>query len=131
MSGDGSFELTPAQRDNLKHYIQSGGFLVASAGCGSEAWAASLRTEIAAIFPNFKLKPLAMDHPVFHTVYDIHMLGTNLGGIAAPLEGLEMDGKIVMVLSPDGLNDTQKPAPVAAAAAARKSTRPATSMSTC
>lgn len=107
MSGEGRFTLTPVQRQNLRNYLQAGGFLLASSGCSSEPWQESFRREIALVFPELSLKTLPFDHPVFHSVYDISELrckGTHL----AHLEGLEIDGKLALIFSPDGLNDTAK-----------------------
>jgi hypothetical protein len=105
MSGEGSFSLTAAQRSNLREYLQAGGFVVASSGCSSSPWRDSFRREIAALFPEVSLEPLDFSHPVFHTVYDISELKCK-GSHRAHLEGLEIDGKIALIFSPDGLNDT-------------------------
>ena len=105
MTGEGAFTLPPEQRANLRSYLTRGGFLVASAGCSSNEWDASFRAEIRAMFPELSLKKVPMTHAVFHTVYDISKLPTTHGHEGA-LEGLEIDGRIVMVYSPEGLNDT-------------------------
>lgn len=110
MTGEGQFELTEAQRINMRNYLENGGFVIASAGCSSEEWKASFRREIARVFPDVPLKPLETSHPVFHTVYDITELRCK-GTHRAHLEGLEIDGKAVMIFSPDGLNDTGKAGP--------------------
>ncbi|KKK90983.1 hypothetical protein LCGC14_2717540, partial [marine sediment metagenome] len=110
MTGEGAFSLTPAQRRNLRNYVSRGGFLVASAGCSSSAWDASFRSEIHKIFPDLKLKRLPMSHPIFHTVYDIKSL-TNKRSSSTYLEALEIDKKIVLVYSKDGLNDTANAGP--------------------
>jgi hypothetical protein len=107
MTGEDGFALTDAQRVNLRNYLTNGGFIVASAGCSSSGWASSFRTEIAQVFPELRLSPLDQSHPVFHTVYDIQKLDCKKRG-AAHLEGLEIDGKIVLIFSSDGLNDTAK-----------------------
>lgn len=105
MTGEGAFTLTDAERKNLRRYLQRGGFLLASAGCSSTPWDQSFRAEIAKVFPDRRLVKLEMTHPVFHTVKDIDKLRlkhtTN-----AKLEGLEIDGRIVMIYSEQGLNDT-------------------------
>ncbi|MDA0659104.1 MAG: DUF4159 domain-containing protein [Planctomycetota bacterium] len=105
MSGEDTFELTAQQRDNLRSYLTGGGFLVASAGCSDDEWAESFRREIQHVFPELQLKPIDPSHPIFHTVYDIDRLDCKRGD-TTQLEALEMDGKIVLVFSPDGLNDT-------------------------
>ena len=109
MTGEGSFRLTDVQRENLRSYVTRGGFLVASAGCSSSAWDASFRAEIRRIFPDRKLEKLPMSHPIFHTVYDISVLKTKKAN--ARLDAMEIDGKIVLVYSSEGLNDTQNAGP--------------------
>lgn len=106
MTGEGAFTLTAEQRRNLREYLIGGGFLLASAGCSSEPWDSSFRREIAAVFPEAPLEILPMDHPVFKTIYEIKELKTKKIGSAPRLEGLIWQGRIVMVYSKDGLNDT-------------------------
>jgi hypothetical protein len=108
MTGEGAFTLTQSQRDNLRSYLSNGGFLVASAGCSSAPWSSSFLSEIAIVFPELKLTRLEQSHPVFHTIYDIDRLDCKKSSGQAHLEGLEIDGKIVLVFSRDGLNDTAK-----------------------
>jgi hypothetical protein len=108
MTGEGEFTLTQPQRVNLRNYLSNGGFIVASAGCSSRPWTSSFRSEMSAIFPELKLSPLDATHPVFHTVYDIDRLDCKKSAGEAHLEGLEIDGKIVLIFSSDGLNDTSK-----------------------
>lgn len=104
MTGEGAFTLTEDERDNLKRYLERGGFLLASAGCSSEPWDTSFRREIKTIYPERKLEVIPADSDVFHTVYEITSLKTK--GAEATLQGLTIGGKIVMIYSSDGLNDT-------------------------
>ncbi len=110
MTGEGAFALTEAQRENLKNYLTRGGFLVASAGCSSPEWAASFKREIKAIFPTIEMKKLEMSHEIFRTVYEIKEL-TAKRNTTPYLSGLEIDGKIVVVFTEDGLNDTANAGP--------------------
>ena len=107
MTGEGSFVLSKGERDKLRDYLTRGGFLLASAGCSSKPWDGAFRREVRRIFPNKKLKPIPMTHPIFRTVFKIDRIDLKS---AVPgkvlLEGLEIDGKIVMIYSPQGLNDT-------------------------
>lgn len=105
MTGEGSFTLTSEQRSNMRDYLQAGGFIVASAGCSSQPWRDSFLRELAQVFPELSLQRLDFSHPIFHTVYDIDELKCK-GSHRAHLEGLEIDGKIVLIFSADGLNDT-------------------------
>ena len=47
-----------------------------------------------------------MDHPIFHTVYDIHELAAGHRK-PKPLEGISINGRLGVLYSQDGLNDTQ------------------------
>jgi hypothetical protein len=48
-----------------------------------------------------------MEHPVFHTVYDINELQSSHGGQIHPLEGISIGGRLGVLYSQDGLNDTE------------------------
>ncbi len=106
MTGEGTFTLPEKERKNLKSYLLRGGFLLASAGCSSKEWDKSFRREMSRIFPDSKLQKIEMSHPMFHTVFDIDRIKLKKGG-NTKLEGLVMDGKIVVIYSSEGLNDTQ------------------------
>ena len=105
MTGEGEFTLLDKERQMLKAYLSRGGFLLASAGCSSIEWDRSFRKEIDRIFPDNKMKKISMFHPIFHTVYEIESISLKRGG-TTQLEGLEIDGKIVLIYSSEGLNDT-------------------------
>ena len=106
MTGEGAFRLSEPQRTSLRNYLVGGGFVVASAGCSSPEWSSSFRREIRETFPDLKLTRLDLSHPIFHTVYDITRLDLTKSRGQTGLEGLTIDGKIVLVFSADGLNDT-------------------------
>jgi hypothetical protein len=103
MTGEGRFVLTESQRANLRSYLNFGGFVVASAGCSCPRWGQSFRQEIAAVFPEVEMREIPPSHPLFSTVYPIEKLPSRVS-----LQGLEIDGRIVLVFSPDGLNDTKE-----------------------
>jgi hypothetical protein len=107
MSGEGAFTLTGSERANLGFYLENGGFLVASAGCSSKNWQESFTQEILNILPTRKMVQLEADHPIFHTVSDVTTSQYTSGDSKFPdLYGIEIDGRVVLVYSPDGLNDT-------------------------
>jgi hypothetical protein len=105
MTGEGAFQLSPQERQNLKQFVERGGFLLASSGCSSPEWDRSFRKEMATVFPDLRLTPLGMEHPVFHTVYDIAELKAKHGE-PKPVEGISIRGRLGVLYSPDGLNDT-------------------------
>ncbi|MBW8017336.1 MAG: DUF4159 domain-containing protein [Planctomycetes bacterium] len=105
MTGEGVFKLLEKERQVLKSYLTRGGFLLASAGCSSKEWDRSFRLEIKKIFPDKKMTKITLSHPIFHSVFDVSAIKLKKGG-KTHLEGLVIDGKIVMIYSPEGLNDT-------------------------
>lgn len=112
MTGEGRFELTDLQRQNMADYLNAGGFIIASAGCSSRPWNQSFEREVKQLFPHRELETLEADHPVFHTVYDINESQYKSGESKLPdLRGLNIDGRTVLIWSPDGLNDTANAGP--------------------
>lgn len=105
MTGEGDFTLSDPERENLRQYIEGGGFLLASAGCSSVEWDRAFRRELAAVFPKTPVQPLGLEHPVFHTVYEIKELLAKHGK-PRPLEGVTVGGRLGVLYSRDGLNDT-------------------------
>jgi Domain of unknown function (DUF4159) len=105
MTGEGSFALLDIERQNLRKFIEGGGFLLASAGCSSPDWDRSFRSEMARIFPDHGMQEIPMTHPIFHTVYDITQLD-GLHSTPRPLEGISIGSRLGVLYSVDGLNDT-------------------------
>ncbi len=105
MTGEGGFQLTDAERENFVNYVRRGGMVLASASCSSKDWEQSFRKEMALMFPEEPLETIGMDHPIFHTVYDIHELQAGHRQ-PQPLEGVTIGGRLGVIYSQDGLNDT-------------------------
>lgn len=106
MTGEGLFNLLEEERLNLRAYLERGGFLLASAGCSSKEWDQSFRREIKKVFPELELVKIPMEHKIFKTVFDVTSVRLKKSQGTASLEGLEIDGRIVLIYSPEGLNDT-------------------------
>ena len=107
MTGEKNFLFTIKERKNLKEYLTKGGFLLASAGCSNKKFDKSFRMEIKRIFPKNKLAAIKMTHPLFRTVNKIKKLNIKSETTTkVQLEGLTLNGKLVMVYSPHGLNNT-------------------------
>lgn len=112
MTGEGNFTLSKDQRETLKEYLSYGGFVIASAGCSSRPWNESFKNEMTTIFPDAELVKLDADHAIYHTVYDITSSKYKSGANKLPeLHALEIEGRVVMVWSPDGLNDSGNAGP--------------------
>ncbi len=106
MSGNENFSLTDKERKQLRQYLTAGGFLLVSPGCSDEKWDKSFRQEMKLCFPEFPLQKIPMSHPVFSVVNPIPQL-TEKHGKPAALEGLEINGRLVLVYSKEGLNDVE------------------------
>lgn len=103
-SGEGNFSLSGGERENLRRFLEQGGFMVASPGCSDSAWDKAFRRELSVIFPDEEMKEVPMTHPAFATVYQIDRL-TDKKGNSAKVEGLFLNGRLALVHSPEGLND--------------------------
>ncbi|MFA7233978.1 MAG: DUF4159 domain-containing protein [Terrimicrobiaceae bacterium] len=106
MTGEADFHLAGKERENLKRYLENGGFLLASAGCSSKNFDEAFRREMRAVFPGKEWKPLPKDSPIFRTVYKIDRLDLKAPAEEPGLLAMERGGKIVAVYSPHGLNNT-------------------------
>lgn len=105
MTGEGAFELSAAEVDRLGTYLRGGGFVLASAGCSSDAWAASMERAIERSLPGAHLQELSPEHPVFHACFDVSEF-TSRKRKPARLYGIEIEGRLALLYSPQGLNDT-------------------------
>lgn len=109
MSGESAFTLSEQEKRNLKTYVERGGFILASAGCSSAPWSQSFREVAAELFGEDSMQPLAMDHPLFHTLFEIEKIELTKSKRVDdphPIYGIELDGALRVVFSPLGLNDT-------------------------
>lgn len=106
MTGEGDFRLHETERTNLKAYFLGGGFLLASAGCSSKEWDAAFRREMKGILPENPMQSVPPNHAIFHTVFPIEKLDLAKSSGTASLEGMEVNGKYVLIYSRHGLNDT-------------------------
>jgi hypothetical protein len=67
--GTGPLELTKEQKENLKEYVNQGGFLFAEAcdgdGCDGESFRQSFEDLMQELFPESPLRELPPDHAVW------------------------------------------------------------------
>ena len=112
MGGTGGFELSEEERERLGAYLRRGGFVLASAGCSDAGWGASFAGVIEGVFGEGALRPVGLDHPVFHMVYEVERLTTRRGGVPGEVYGLWIGGeegeggRLAVLFSPTGLHDT-------------------------
>jgi hypothetical protein len=117
MHGRRAFSFTAAERKALKDYLDRGGFLFADAICANKDFAASLRKELKAIYPDAQFTRIPPSHAMFTEEFhgfnlasvelrdpqiraDNDPLTAKLVKTTPLLEGLEIDGRIAVVLSP-------------------------------
>ncbi len=105
-TGTGDFKLTEKERENLRSYLRRGGFLVASPGCSDKEWNRAFLREIEGVFPDVKLETIPMTHPIFDIIHKVPKLTLTKSSGTTMLKGLTIDGRLALVFSPDGLNDT-------------------------
>jgi hypothetical protein len=117
MHGRRSFRFSAAERKALKEYLDNGGFLFADAICASPEFASALREEMKAIYPDAQFTRIPPSHPMFTDEFhgftlssvelrdpqiraDNDPLTAKLVRTTPLLEGLEVDGRIAVILSP-------------------------------
>jgi hypothetical protein len=105
-SGEGAFELSASETMHLAQYIRRGGFVLASAGCSNHAWAVSFERAMKLAMPDAPLRELPPEHPLFQTVFKLDDL-TSRRGTPCKIMGVELDGRLCVLYSPQGLNDTR------------------------
>ena len=109
MTGHYHFELSEREIAGLVAHLRRGGFLLAEACCGREAFDTAFREMISEAFPKHELKRLPANHPIFRGEpgFPLKTIGYKPAALAedpelrAPeLWGLELDGRLVLVYSP-------------------------------
>ena len=69
MTGESDFHLRKKEAENMKLYLESGGFMLVSAGCSNKDFSNAFKREIKRIFGPKALKPIPLSHVIFRTVY--------------------------------------------------------------
>jgi hypothetical protein len=117
MHGRRTFRFSAADRKALKDYLDRGGFLFADAICASKDFADALRAELNAIYPGAGFNRIPPSHPLFtaefhgFNVPSVELRDPQIRAEGDPLtsklvkttpllEGLEIDGRIAVILSP-------------------------------
>ncbi len=66
----GAMYLSPAEIEALRDYVHAGGFLVIDDFWGTREWA-NFEYQIRQVFPDRAIEEIPLDHPIFHSFYDI------------------------------------------------------------
>ena len=111
ITGHEHFTLSKEEIAQLRQYLQNGGFLFAESCCGRKGFDLAFRQLMKTVLPTNPLKPITKESPLFSYPHEIRTLGVtptlarDLGKAAVPplIEGVEVDGNVVVVYSRFGL----------------------------
>jgi len=67
MTGHGNVVFSPAEAENLREYLVSGGFLHVDDNYGLDKF---IRPQMKKIFPELDFVELPFDHPIYHQTYN-------------------------------------------------------------
>jgi hypothetical protein len=110
--GHGNLKLTPAEVENLRRYLDAGGFLWVDDDFGIGP---SLRREMKRVFPDEEFVELPFGHPLFHALHDfpagLPKIHEHDGGPPRAF-GLMRGGRLVVLFTfdcdlGDGLEDEE------------------------
>ena len=92
-------ELNAIARQNLREFVEQGGFIFAEACCGKREFDAGFKQLMKEIFPQeeYKLRPLSEDHPLWRAKHELNPANY-------PLWGIEHGCRTVVVYSPTDLS---------------------------
>ena len=96
MTGHGNVVFSSSENENLRTYLEAGGFLHIDDNYGMDQF---IRVEIQKIFPNQELVELPSNHPVFHQKYNFNGLPKihEHDGKRAQAFGVFLEGKLVLI----------------------------------
>ncbi len=106
-SGYKPFQLTPQEVSVLREYLLNGGTVIFNSLAGNPAFYESAKKAAADILPERPLYRLRMDHPAFHSFYEIdtvkyreRMVKDGVATDAYPyLEGVDIDNRTALFVS--------------------------------
>lgn len=112
ITGHETFTLDNTEAQNLREYLNKGGFLLAEACCGRRAFNNAFLQEMKKVFPDRDLSPVPAESPIFALPNQIKVAGvtpglsSQLGGktsVAPKLMGMEINGHLAVIYSPYGM----------------------------
>ena len=82
-TGHEGFSFTPEARQRLRRYLLGGGTLIFDACCGRRAFVESALKEVQQLVPERPPYRLTMDHPLYHSFFDIKKIEYRKWALAA------------------------------------------------
>jgi len=107
LSGGGMFPRLPdSQIENLRHFLEAGGFIIVDNAGESEgsfvAFDRSVRRMMKRVFPERALKPIPSDHVLYRSFFRLdYPSGRNLR--KGYMEGISIVNRVAVVYSPNDL----------------------------
>lgn len=91
----GHWNLTDEEISGLREYLERGGFLFCDDFWGSREWE-NFQGNIDRVLPGKKIVEIPMDHPIFHSYYDISQIiqTPNVGNALYKTTTFEDDGYV-------------------------------------
>lgn len=99
MTGHGNVHWSDSDLRTLRRYLEQGGFLHVDDNYGMDA---SIRGELARLFPDHPLVEVPLSHPIYHLVYDFPRGIPKIhehDGKPAQGFGIFLDGRLVVYYS--------------------------------
>ncbi|NUM34775.1 MAG: DUF4159 domain-containing protein [Candidatus Brocadiae bacterium] len=104
-SGTRTIRLGKTQLDLLRSYTLKGGMIVFDSIAGSPYFYASAKKLLSDMLPEFSIRTIPLDHPLYRIVYSINKIKIpKAPEVSAPLmEGIYIGCRIGVLLSPYGM----------------------------
>ncbi|WP_425396657.1 DUF4159 domain-containing protein [Aeoliella sp.] len=117
MHGRHDFRFTPAERNNLRKFLENGGTVMADSICASAAFTKAFRREMAEVLPDDSLQRIPVTDSLLtteHGGYDLHLvevrdpqpsaddrpLAARVRQIEPQLEGIKLGDRWAVIFSP-------------------------------
>jgi hypothetical protein len=104
-SGARSIKFDQSQLTLLRNYVLNGGMIVCDNVAGSPYFYGSFRKAMEAAFPDYAVRTLPLDHPMYHIVHDVWKVRypQNLDSDQPVLEGIYVGCRVGVLISKYGL----------------------------
>ena len=113
LTGTTDFQLSEAERANLRQFLLKGGVLLAEASDGRATFDAGFRAEMAKVLPGQALTPLPAGHAIFQRPLSLTSVKArpalaakkgNQAELAPELYGIDVNGSVGVIYSPNDLS---------------------------
>lgn len=99
MTGHGNVVFDANDKENLRAYLESGGFLHIDDNYGMNPY---IRRELKALFPEYELEELGVNHPIFSSFYNFEDGLPKIhehDGLPPQAFGIIIDGRLVLLFT--------------------------------